>query len=155
MNVTEMLNDITQNMGEFGTYLVGQEFYNFGDLPELPEGYTLLQVNNDKDIEKIKKLMEHHNHHIDELYPNADSELHLKLDDYESRCFLTSLLFSPIYDYWCGNNTKCKYRDGSYVDECINRFDYLLLMMWSWAKNEISMEELRTAAFDFKKVVRK
>lgn len=148
MKTLDLINAITQNMGEFGTYLLGNELYTFGDLPDLPSDYTLYDVKTEKDINSVKNIMKIMNYEIDTLYPNSENEISMEMDDYECRCFLTSLLFTNIYDYWCGMNLSSKYIDNDMTITAY--FDSLHSDVWSWVKDEISTDELKESAFEFR-----
>lgn len=152
MKTLDVINTITQNMGDFGTYLLGNEMYTFGDLPTLPSDYTLYKVKNEKDINLVKNIMKIMNSEIDTLYPNSEYEINMEMNDYECRCFSTSLLFTNIYDYWCGINKSSKY---IHDDMTISAyFDSLHSDVWRWIKDEISTDELKESAFEFKDKVR-
>ena len=100
MNLKELINHVTEGYGIFGTYLIGTELGAFGDLPTIQDGYMFYKVDCDEDVENVKNIMKIENEEIDELYPNADDEIHLSLDDYESKCFLTALLFVVIFIFY-------------------------------------------------------
>lgn len=151
MNLKELIDHVTENYGIFGTYLIGTEFGTFGDLPTIPDGYTFYKVDYDEDVENVKNMMKIENSKIDKLYPNSENEMHLTLDDYESKCFLTTLLFENVFNYWCGKNTKIKYES----DDNEKSYKYYIFTMelWDWIRNEISTDELKKSALNFKKAV--
>lgn len=151
MNLKESIKHITYDYGIFGTYLIGTELNTLGDLPIIPDGYVLYKVDCDKDVENIKIVMEFENAEIDELYPNSENEIHLTLDDYESRCFLTMLLFENVFNYWCGKNTRIRYE---FDDKAkLFKFNILAMKLWNWIRDEISTDELKNSALNFKKEV--
>lgn len=151
MNLKESIKHITYGYGIFGTYLIGTELCTLRDLPSIPEGYTFYKVDCDKDVEKVKNIMKIKNKRIDELYPNAENEIHLSLDDYESRCFLTALLFENIFNYWCGKDIGTKYEFDNKVK--LSKFDIFAIKLWDWIRDEISTNELKNSALNFKKAV--
>ena len=153
MDLKELIDYITKNYGIFGTYLIGTELKTFGNLPSMPDGYMFPKLNCDKDIENVKNIIKIENTEIDKLYPNSDNKVHLTLDDYESRCFLTMLLFENVFNYWCGKNTKIKY--DSTNDSHLADFDNFTMELWNWIRDEISTEQLKYVALNFKKAVKK
>lgn len=151
MNLKELIDCITKNYGVFGTYLIGSELDALGDLPDIPEGYMFYKVNCDEDVENVKNMMRVKNAKINELYPNAENEIHLALDDYESKCFLTALLFENVFNYWYGKNTRIKYELDD--NEKISEYDIFVMELWDWVRDELSIDELKKYALNFKKVV--
>lgn len=151
MNLKELIEHITDGYGIFGTYLIGTELSTLGDLPAIPDGYMFYKVDCDKDVENVKNMMKIENNKIDELYPNAEDEIHLSLDDYESRCFLTALLFENVFNYWCGKNTRIKYEFDDKTK--LSEYDILGMELWNWIRDEISTDELKNSALNFKKAV--
>ena len=151
MNLKELIDHVTENYGIFGTYLIGTEFGTFGDLPTIPDGYMFYKVDCDEDVENVKNMMKIENSKIDKLYLNSENEMHLTLDDYESKCFLTTLLFENVFNYWCGKNTKIIYES----DDNEKSYKYYIFTMelWGWIRNEISTDELKKSALNFKKAV--
>lgn len=153
MNLNEVIEHITRNYGVFGTYLIGTELGTFGDLPSIPDGYMFYKVNSDEDVENVKNMMKIENSEIDELYPDSENEIHLELDDYECRCFLTMLLFENVFNYWCGKNTRIKYNPSN--NSCLALYDLFSMDLWKWIKDEISTKELKKSALQFEKEVKK
>ena len=151
MNLKELTKHITKGYGIFGTYLIGTELNTLGDLPSIPDGYMFYKIDCDEDVETVKNMMKIKNEEIDKLYPNAEDEIHLSLDDYESRCFLTVLLFENVFNYWCGKNTRIKYDFDNKAK--LSKFDIFGMELWSWIRDEISTDELKNSALNFKKVV--
>lgn len=151
MNLKELIEHITDGYGIFGTYLIGTELSTLGDLPAIPDGYMFYKVDCDKDVENVKNMMKIENNKIDELYPNAEDEIHLSLDDYESRCFLTALLFENVFNYWCGKNTRIKYEFDDKTK--LSEYDIFGMELWNWIRDEISTDELKNSALNFKKAV--
>lgn len=151
MNLKELINHVTEGYGIFGTYLIGTELGTFGNLPTIPDGYMFYKVDCDEDVENVKNMMKIENEEIDELYPNADDEIHLSLDGYESRCFLTALLFENVFNYWCGKNTKIKYETND--KSKLSKYDIFVMELWDWVRDELSTDELKKYALNFKKVV--
>lgn len=153
MNLNELIDNVTKNYGIFGTYLIGTELGAFGRLPLIPDGYMFYKIDCDKDVEYVKNMMKIENLEIDKLYPNSDNEIHLSLDDYESRCFLTMLLFENVFNYWCGKNIKIKYdpTNNTYLAD----FDNLTMELWNWIRDEISTKQMKNIALSFKDEVRK
>ena len=109
------------------------------------------KVDCDEDVENVKNMMKIENEEIDELYPNADDEIHLSLDGYESKCFLTALLFENVFNYWCGKNTKIKYETND--KSKLSKYDIFVMELWDWVRDELSTDELKKYALNFKKVV--
>ena len=151
MKIKKIIDYVTEDYGIFGTYLIGSELETFGDLPTIPDGYMLYKVNCDEDIKNVKHIMKLKNEKIDELYPNSENEIHISLDDYESRCFLAMLFFENVFNYWCGKYTKIIY--DSKNNHNISAFDHLSMELWNWVRDEISTEQLKRAALNFKKAV--
>lgn len=151
MNLKELINHVTEDYGIFGTYLIGTELDTFGDLPAIPDGYMFYKVDCDEDVENVKNIMKIENEEIDELYPNADDVMHLSLDDYESKCFFTALLFENVFNYWCGENTRIKYETSD--KSKLSKYDIFLMELWDWIRDEISTNELKNSALNFKKAV--
>lgn len=151
MNLKELIEHITDGYGIFGTYLIGTELSTLGDLPAIPDGYMFYKVDCDKDVENVKNMMKIENDKINELYPNAEDEIHLSLDDYESRCFLTALLFENVFNHWCGKNTRIKYKFDDKTK--LSEYDIFGMELWNWIRDEISTDELKNSALNFKKAV--
>lgn len=148
--VIDTINTITKNFGAFGTYLIRNELMIFGDLPEIPSGYTLINVHNDNDVQNVKKVMMQMNREIDMLYPDNNEACYLVKSDYEDRCFLTMLLFTNIFDYWFGYNTDYSFRDNNADDYT---FDLLQMKVWDWVKGKIKTKALKNTAKEFYKAV--
>ena len=150
MNLKELIEHVTENYGIFGTYVIGTEFETFGDLPTIPDGYMFYKIDCDEDVENIKNMMKIENLKIDKLFPNSENEMHITLDDYESKCFLTTLLFENVFNYWFGKNTKIKYESD---DEKLCKYYIFTMELWSWIRDEMSTDELKKSALNFKKAV--
>lgn len=148
--VIDAINGITKNYGAFGTYLIGNEFMTVGGLPEIPDGYTLINVNNDNDVQTVKKIMMQMNKKIDELYPDGNEVFYLGKNDYEDKCFFTLLLFTNIFDYWFGCNTECTFKNDDTDDY---NFTLLQMQVWDWVKGKIKTKALKRTAADFNKAV--
>ena len=153
MNLNEEVERITMDYGIFGTYLIGTELWNFGELPLIPDGYSLYKVNSDKDVEIVRDIMKVRNLKIDKLYPNSKNEVNLELNDYESRCFFTMLFFENVFNFWCGKNTEVKYDQHNKSD--LANFDLFSFDLWAWVRGEISTKKLKQSSLDFEKAVTK
>ena len=133
--------------GIFGTYLLNGRFNDFGNLPAIPKDYTLFKVDSDEDVNAILNIMKIKNHEIDIEYPKESLENTITLGGchYEDECFLVSLLFTTIFDYW----TEKREVEYSSNPTLLASFDCLLMDMWCWIREEITTEELKITALNF------
>jgi hypothetical protein len=127
--------------GIFGTYLLNAELESFRGLPPVPHGYTLFEVKNDKDVNSVLNMMKIRNAEIDMEYPDESlgNVVHLDINPYECECFLVSLWFTNIFDYWFG------FKEVKYISnaELNASFDHFHMCMWCWIKEEITTDELK------------
>lgn len=65
--------------------------------------------------------------------------------------FLTALLFENVFNYWYGKNTRIKYELDD--NEKISEYDIFVMELWDWVRDELSTDELKKYALNFKKVV--
>lgn len=61
------------------------------------------------------------------------------------------VVFENVFNYWCGKYTKIIY--DSKNNHNIAAFDHLSMELWNWVRDEISTEQLKRAALNFKKAV--
>lgn len=115
--------------GIFGNYLLNTEMRSISGmvrgLPPISHGYTLWQVNNDKDVNNVLNMMRIRNAEIDMKYPEESSGEVITLEgsSYDDECFLVMLWFTNIFDYWFGKK-QVKYITNPSMDTC---FDDLLM----------------------------
>ena len=109
--------------GVFGTYLLSSRLQDFGELPAIPHDYTLWAVNNDKDVNSVLNMMQIRNAEIDIEYPEESSGKVITLGacPYEDECFLVSLWFTTIFDYWFGLK-EVKYISNSELDALLQQY---------------------------------
>lgn len=137
--------------GIFGNYLLNAEIRSISGLirglPSIPYGYTLWEVNNNKDIDSILNMMRIKNAEIDMKYPEEASGKVFTFENssYNDECFLVTLWFTNIFDYWFGKK-QVKYITNPSMDAC---FDDLCMNIWNWIKNKISTKTLKNIARDF------
>lgn len=145
MNITDL------GFGLFGTYLIANELKIFGDLPNLSENYNLPTVTSEQDVEYVFEQLKLKNNQIDHIYEKEiDSNvISFELDEYESECFLTALLFNSIFDFWCGHMTP-KY-ELLYDDNLVKEFELLEMLFWDYLKDECSLDELKDSSVKFLK----
>ena len=139
--------------GIFGTYLLNVQLESFGELPPIPHDYTLWAVNNDKDVNSVLNMMQVRNAEIDMEYPEESSGNVINLDScpYEDECFLVSLWFTTILDYWFGLK-EVKYISNSELDAS---FDHFHMCVWCWVREEMSTKELKEEGKKFYNTVMK
>lgn len=139
--------------GIFGTYLLNVQLESFGELPPIPHDYTLWEVNNDKDVNSVLNMMQIRNAEIDMEYPEESSGnvINLRSCPYEDECFLVSLWFTTIFDYWFGLK-EVKYISNSELDAS---FDHFHMCVWCWVREEISTKELKEEGKKFYNIVMK
>ena len=139
--------------GIFGTYLLHVQLESFGELPPITHDYTLWAVNNDKDVNSVLNMMQIRNAEIDMEYPEESSGNVINLGPcpYEDECFLVSLWFTTIFDYWFGLK-KVKYISNSELDAS---FDHFHMCIWCWIREEMSTKELKEEGKKFYNTVMK
>lgn len=145
MNITDL------GFGLFGTYLIANEMKIFGDLPNLSHDYVLPVINSAKDVEYMLEYLKLKNKQIDRVYEKEinSNVISFKLDEYESECFFTALLFNNIFDFWCGHiNPKFELL---YDDNLVKEFELLEMLFWDYLKNECTLDELKNNSGKFMK----
>ena len=143
MNITDL------GFGLFGTYLIANELKIFGDLPKFSHDYFLPMIDSTKDIEYIFEYLKLKNKQIDKVYEKEinSNVISFELDEYESECFLTTLLFNNIFDFWCGHIIpKCELL---YDDDLVKEFELLEMLFWDYLKGECNLDELKNSSVKF------
>ena len=112
----------------------------FGDLPEVPSGYTLPLIRNDTDLESTFNYLRIRNTEIDMTYPKSVQEASFGASDYEAECFFVHLWLGNIFDYWFG---KLEPIDNNEIDCAC---DILGMSFWNHLKGEETLEELKANA---------
>ena len=143
MNITDL------GFGLFGAYLIANELKIFGDLPSFSPDYKLPIIKSEKDVEATFEQLKLKNKQIDKMYEKEINSniISFELDNFESECFLTSLLFNNIFDFWCGHTMPIQ--NLLYDDELVMEFELLEMCMWDYLKDECSLNELKEKSMSF------
>ena len=133
-------NDFMKKMdvGLVSYHIYKNEWMTYGgDLPEVPNGYSLPLIRNETDLDATFNYLKIRNKEIDTVYPKSVQESSFGESDYEAECFFVHLWMGSIFDYWFGKLKPIDNMDITY--EC----DILGMCFWDYLKGEATLEELK------------